>query len=328
MLRFACFFAPVLVAPFLWAANFIAARAVHEVSDPLWLNSARWDAAALVLLPVLWRDRRNVANALRTHFATLVVLALLGVVGSNTLIYYGLEHASATQVGVVYGFTPFLILLMSRVSGGARLDARQSWAGVIAFSGVCFILTGGEMAVLQQEATTGAMFVLAGGALWAGYSVRLHRARLTLAPMTLVAVLATLGALIMLPLMWVRPAPAAEAMVPVLSVVAFLGIAGSALAFWAWGVAVARVGACRTGIGLQMIPVFGALMAWGILGEVPTLAHLIGIVLVVTGLFLACQPTLGTARPACLKAIETTGQIDAFRDHYPKDRRDGYFGRA
>ncbi|MDJ0860524.1 MAG: DMT family transporter [Dinoroseobacter sp.] len=327
MLRTACFYAPVFLAPLLWAANFIVARAVHDVTDPLWLNGARWAIAALVLAPVLWRDRRNVVKALRAHGGTLVLLALLGVVGSNTLIYCGLDHTNATEVGVYYGVTPFLILAMSRLSGGARIGPRQGCAGCIAFAGVCLILTGGEAAPLQHETATGAAFVMAGGALWAAYSVRLHRAQLTLAPMSLVSVLACLGAIMMLPLLWLQPGPSSEAVTPVLSAVAFMGLAGSAFAFWAWGLAVDRVGACNTGIGLQMIPVFGAVLAWTFLGERPTPSDVIGIGLVVTGLFLVFRPGLGSAGPAWLKAMKTTGHRDARRNHHPQDRRDGYFGR-
>lgn len=91
----------LILAQLLWAGNFVAARGVHDLSDPLWLNAARWTVAALCLAPVLWRDRRAVRAALRSHPGPLLVLTGLGIVGFNTVLYAGLDTATATEPGCI-----------------------------------------------------------------------------------------------------------------------------------------------------------------------------------------------------------------------------------
>lgn len=329
MVRRLLFLAPVLGAPLLWAANFTVARAVHAISDPIWLNSARWSIAALALAPLLWRDRYEVLAVLRARPGILVALALLGVVGSNTLVTCALQVGGATEIGVVYGLTPFLILLFARLSGDTGAERGQGRGAALAFGGVCLILMQqGEGVALNPGRLGAAGLVLAGGVLWALYTVIMRRACVPLRPMTLVALLAAIGALLMVPLLWLRPGPAPGGMAQVLGAAGFLGIGGSALAFWFWSLAVARLGPGRAGIGLQTIPVFSALLAWAFLGEVPGFVHIAGIVLVVTGLCQAFRPTLGRAHPACLKTRATTGHSDARRDYFPQDRRNGYLGRT
>ena len=55
-------------AMFLWAGNFITARAVRGVLDPLALNFWRWALALVVLLPMaLPRFDRRQARLAATH---------------------------------------------------------------------------------------------------------------------------------------------------------------------------------------------------------------------------------------------------------------------
>jgi len=91
--------AALTLAPALWAGNFVIGRSVHAATDPLTLNLLRWMLATLLLLPVLVVHRAAVAAALRRAWAGVLLLAALGVVGFNTVLYAGLSRAGASEAG-------------------------------------------------------------------------------------------------------------------------------------------------------------------------------------------------------------------------------------
>ncbi|WP_424973392.1 DMT family transporter [Dinoroseobacter sp. S124A] len=310
----------LVLAPLLWAGNFVAARAVHALSDPVWLNAARWSLAALCLAPVLWRDRVAVRAALRRDLARLCGLALLGVIGTNTVLYAGLEHASAKQAGVIYAVSPLMILGLSWALGRAGLCRGTVLGSGLAFGGAVLVVTGGDLAGLTLGAGRGALLVLASAGIWAGYTVALQAWRIPLSPLSLLGVQAVLGALAVLPFLLSPASMPAGAAGPVMGAVLYLGLGASILAFWIWARAIERLGAARAGIFLQLIPVFGAVLAVVLLDERPTQWQVAGMVCAVAGVALAAQPGLGSARDPCQKAGAKEGSPHAPRDHHPQDR--------
>ena len=48
----------MLVAVFIFSANYVVARGIHEDCPPFTLGLARWGGAALLLAPFVWRAMR------------------------------------------------------------------------------------------------------------------------------------------------------------------------------------------------------------------------------------------------------------------------------
>ena len=69
---------------------------------------------------------------------------------------------------------------------------------------------------------------------------------------------------------------------------ALLVLACTLLAYLWWNVALARVGAGRTAIFTNLVPLFGILLAWLLLGERLTAIQLVGGLLAVAGV-VTCQ---------------------------------------
>jgi EamA-like transporter family len=71
---------------------------------------------------------------------------------------------------------------------------------------------------------------------------------------------------------------------PVLLSIAYIAIFASAIAFLFWTYGVARLGPTRAGQFVNLMPIFGASLAFSVLGEVPTLAQVAGAALVLSGI--------------------------------------------
>lgn len=279
-------YALAVVAPLLWAGNFVIGRALAEV-DPFVLNYARWLVAGICLLPILIIKAHDVLHALRERGASLLVLSVLGVVGFNTLLYTGLEKTDAGLAGVIFGLTPLFINVLSGIWGQQPVS-RRTWVGTgIAFAGVVFIL--GNRGYDGVSDGTGPLFVFLSSFVFALYTVGLKSLNIPLRPDASLAVTVWLGLMIMTPFAvnqtsaWqvVFQAPGA------LPAIAYLGIGASVLAFYAWQTGVQIHGAQRTGAFLQLIPVFGVLFGILFLNETASGSKLLGLAIVVTGVFFA-----------------------------------------
>jgi drug/metabolite transporter (DMT)-like permease len=72
-----------------------------------------------------------------------------------------------------------------------------------------------------------------------------------------------------------------------LGVIAFLGIGASVISYWCWNLSIARLGASRTAMFGNLIPLFSAVEAVILLNERLTTIHIISGILVIIGLVIA-----------------------------------------
>ncbi len=83
--------------------------------------------AALVLTPFLARRAWRMRDQLRAGFSRLAMLALLGMVLNQTFGYYAAQTLGATEIGLMMGLTPLMTVLLSIW----LLRERPAWGALI-----------------------------------------------------------------------------------------------------------------------------------------------------------------------------------------------------
>ena len=68
--------------------------------------------------------------------------------------------------------------------------------------------------------------------------------------------------------------------------VAYIALFASAIAFLLWSRGVSQLGPARAGQFVHLMPIFGVVLAFAVLGEVPGRAQIIGALLVLSGIAL------------------------------------------
>lgn len=278
-------YAFVVLAPLLWAGNFVIGRALAEV-DPFVLNFARWLVAGVCLLPVMLFQTGNIFRALRECGASLFGLSILGIVGFNTLLYTGLETTGAGLAGVVFGLTPLFINVLSQIWGQKPIS-RQIWIGTgIAFTGVVLIL--GDRNYSGASGGTGLIFIFLSAFVFALYTVGLKCLKIPLRSDVCLGVTIWLGLAVMTPFE-MNQTDAWHAMLQtpgVFPALGYLGIGASVFAFYAWQIGVQVHGPQRAGAFLQLIPIFGVFLGILLLNEDASIRKMLSLVIVVTGVLL------------------------------------------
>lgn len=272
-----------------WAGNFIVGRALREAITPVWLTFGRWLVAALVLLPLagraLWQTRAQVGRAWRL----VLFLSLSGVVLFQLCVYYALQTTTAVNALIFLSLTPVVIALMGRLWFGERLDGRQ-WLGIgISLLGALVIIGRGNPAFLTAlRFNRGDVLMLVAVCLWAAYSHALRHRPAALSQTVLLTASVLVGVGVLTPLVgWLWWRGEVVHMTPtVLAGVAYVGVCASVLAFlfWNWGVGV--VGANRAGVFLHLMPLFGAVLSFLVLGEGIHMYHVVGAVGILGGIGL------------------------------------------
>jgi len=173
-----------------------------------------------------------------------------------------------------------------------RMSPAQRGAVAAALAGVLFVIAKGDVGnLLAVRFVRGDAWIVAAAVSWTAYSVLLKRWPSALGPgQRLVAIIAG-GLLVLLPFtLWevaTQPAPPLGGRALLLVVLA--AVLPGALSYGAYSFLQRELGASRTALLLYLAPVYAALGAWLVLGEVPGWYHAAGAALILPSIWLATR---------------------------------------
>lgn len=274
-----------------WAGNFIVGRAARELIPPVAFNFWRWALALLILLPVtgpaLFRERRLVLH----HWRPIALLALTGLTTFHTCVYLGLSQTEALNGFVTFALAPLFFGLFAWLLFKEPVEARQiAGIGLSIVAALVVITRGQPAALLGLDIEIGDLWLLAAVIVWALYTVLLRLRPPGLPPLVFLAAIILFALVQLLPLYGLELVLTGRTVALGLGSALGLGyvaLFASVLAYIAWNRGVQEVGPVPAGAALQLMPLFGALLAIVFLGEALELYHLVAAALIGVGLRLA-----------------------------------------
>lgn len=280
------------VVPALWSSNYVIARLADGLIAPHALAAGRWLLAALLLLPFVAPQLRQHAQALRREWWHLLVLGVLGMYICGAWVYIAGRTTSSTNIALIYAVTPMAIAAAGIWALGERMG-RAQWAGVVlALAGLLFIIAkGSPQRLLAVEFVAGDLWITACAVSWTAYSVLLKRWPSRLPPLVrLVAIMAG-GLVLLLPgaVLEATLTPTPPWTAGAIGLVLLAALLPGVLSYGAYSVLQRELGAARTAMMLYLAPVYGAGLAWVVLGEVPGWYHLAGAALILPSIWLATR---------------------------------------
>ncbi|MEW2154380.1 DMT family transporter [Streptomyces sp. NPDC007189] len=269
------------LATLVWSGSFVTSRALHDSVPPVQHAFWRWVVALLAVAPFgarrAWRQRALV----RRHARYVLLVSLLGVAGYNTLVNQAGLTTPAATMGLIMAASPVLMAVFERL-GGVRLGARRATGLLIACAGVALLVGGGT------AFSSGDLWMIAAACCFAGYSALLRRRPAELHGTAFLFTTFLTGTVLLLPAQAVSVTmqgsfhPGAGTVLPIL----YVGVASSAVAFFAWNKAIALIGATRAGLVYYLQPVCVAVLSWTLLGETTGWPQLLSMALILGGVVL------------------------------------------
>jgi len=266
----------------IWGGSFLFMRVAAGEFGALPLVEARLALGALVLLPFLWQARAKFTAALWLRIAGI---AAVNSVIPFALFAWGAERAPAGIGAITNAMTVMFTSLVAYLLYQERISARQLIGLVAGFVGVA-ILASGKTA---GQAVWPAALAGASASLCYGFGINFVRRYLTGLPAGAVAAANLLcGSILLAPVaLWNWPQQPVSAKSWGSAVL--LGVLCTGIAFVFYYRLIARIGAPRTSTVTYLIPLFGVIWAWMLLGEPVTVTMGVAGALILAGVALSQQ---------------------------------------
>lgn len=280
-----------VLATFIWSGNFIVARAVYKEIPPVTLSFFRWVCATVVLIPFVWKIFRAEFPIVRQHLHYFFWLSLTGVALFNTFVYVAGHHTSAINLALI-GTTssPIMANILARVFLKEKIGWNKIIGILLCVAGILFLLSRGSWARLAAfHFSEGDAWVLLAAFCFAVYNTMVKKRPAQLTPMNFLFTTFLFGTLLLVPMyVWESADHVTVSWSwKMAGVIVYLGIGASAICFFIWNKSIQILGAGRTALFGNLIPVFSSLEAIIILKEEFTIYHVVSMLMVAAGLLIA-----------------------------------------
>jgi len=280
-----------VLACIIWSGNFIVARAFIKDVPPIALSFFRWSVGTLILLPFtlkqFWKQRQIISQNKNYFFWT----SLFGVAIFNTFLYIAAHTTSAINMALIGTCSsPIFSVFLAAVFLKERVTALRIIGMLVMLMGIIYLLVKGSWERLTTfHFTTGDLWVLGAAVFFAGYNIMVRKKPREVRPIVFLFTTFFIGSMVLLPFyIWeAQHSAPVEWTTNLTLAVLYLGLGTSVIAFLLWNVSIARLGAARTALFGNLIPLFSSLEALWLLHEEITTFHLVSGVLIVIGLIIA-----------------------------------------
>ncbi|MFK8254102.1 DMT family transporter [Ancylobacter terrae] len=276
-------------AALFWSGNFLAGRLVADTLPPAAFSAARWILALALLLPFTIREIHGQRRELVARWPLWAAAGVLNICVFTVLIYAGLAHTSLVNGSLIGASAPIVVGLLGWLVLRERASLRQRLALWVSTLGIGLIVIRGDVAHLAALSfNRGDLVLFLGISAFALYTVLLKRFPSRLSAAAALTVSVPFGLIALLPFAAgeiIASGIGLDAFVKAAPVILYVGTLPT-IGFVLWARGVAVLGPMRAGQFLQLVPVFGAALAVGLLGESLHLYHGAGLALVLGGLVL------------------------------------------
>jgi drug/metabolite transporter (DMT)-like permease len=291
----------------IWAVNLVVIKnVIGSELQPIAFTALRFILGAIILLPLL----RSLTPAERAVSGLdrwkIIGLGLIGNALYQVLFITGLANTLPTNAALILATPPIFIALIGAIFKLEKLTW-LAWLGILmSFGGITLVILGnapGETTSSAPRPLFGDLMTLGAAIMWALYTLLAAPVLKRHAPLKLTALTVAVGAV---PLA-VIATPAfvttdwANVSVTVWLGVLYCGGIALALGYIMWNRGVQQVGAARTAVYSNLTPVLVALLAWLVRGDPVTIYHVVGAVIILTGITLTRlgrRPRAEVASPA------------------------------
>jgi len=291
----------LVLTTFFWGGTFVAARFAVREAPPFFAASCRFLIASAFLIPLAaWQSRREGRGfpvpANFRQLAGLFSLGLTGVFLYNAVFFTGLKLTSASNGALIVAINPLLTAVLSALWLRERVSASQAAGLFLAFFGVALVIARGSLALIASlSCNRGDLIMLGAPLCWALYSVLGKKALTRFTPLAATAYAALFGASLLVPAAFLEHAVAGGPL-PGFSWLGWLAILqlallGTVVGFVWWYQGVQQIGTARAAAFVNLVPLFGAVLAALILGERLAAAQVWGGLLVIAGVYWGSRQT-------------------------------------
>ncbi len=271
----------------IWGLSFVFTRIILDVYSPVTAVFMRMLISSAILIPLILIYRRN------EHFGTKDWLLIMLAAVFEPFFYflgenYGILETSSTISAVIIATIP----LLTPIASYYLLKEKLSWLNItgvfISFSGIVIMLVGKDLSLNASPKGILFLFFAVFSAIIS--TIIMKKLSSKFSSLTIIGYQNLLGGLYFLPLFLIfdfKQFLSIPFDPKVWATILFLAVFASSLAFIMYVSVIRHLGASRSNIFTNIIPVSTAIFSFFILDEQFTFIKVLGIAIVITGVMLS-----------------------------------------
>ena len=278
-----------------WSGAFITGKIAAGEFPPLALTFFRFLFALPFIFGLLFfRERENLIPRGK-QWLPLIFLGFIGTFCYHALFFTSLKYTTAINSSLIGALNPIVTSLLAAVFFAEHLTRRRLLGLILSFCGVFLVITNGSLQVVTQlRFNQGDLVMLAAVCCFSVYALLGNRfmKRFNLSPLMLTSYTFLICVIIAFPFM-LRENPSSYIHAATaggwLSIL-YMSIFASVLGYLIQMVSIQHIGASRTAIFINLVPIFTIIQSITLLGESVTPLKLLGAAIVVSGVYLTTRP--------------------------------------
>lgn len=280
-----------LLAVIIWSGNFVVARGVIKQIPPVSLAFYRWLTASVIIFPFALQSFKKEWPVVKQSWHYLFWVSLTGIALFNTFVYTAAHHTTAINLALI-GTTsaPVIAIILAFIFLNEKIGWKKMTGMAFCVIGVIILLSKGDFQnLLNFRFTSGDGWILLGAFCFAVYNTLVRKKPAGISAVNFLFIAFSSGTLLLFPFyVWesFHIAPV-EWDVKLLLIILYLGLGTSVISYLSWNIAIGKLGAGRTALFGNLIPVFSSMEAALILNEKFTKVHIVSMLLTFSGIIIA-----------------------------------------
>ena len=284
----------LLFATALWGGNIVAAKVASIISfEPIKLSFYRNLVVIIILLPFVFYKIKIIYEIFKQNWKIIIFLSILSVSIFNTFMNIALTTSSVISSSLMPSFAPSMIIILSLIIYNSKISYLQFIGVIVSFVGFVNIIIRGDILNLGSlNFVVGDIWMLGCVSCWALYSVMLRKIPKEIDNLSFLFLIFFIGTIFVLPFFifesFINQSFAINEQNGFLLVL-YVGIGPALISYLLWIKAIKIIGANNSGLFLNLIPIFSSLISIFFLKEKLELFHIVGALLIFTGIYLVIR---------------------------------------
>ena len=283
----------LILTTLFWAGNFIVGQQASRFDiPPFTLNFYRWTFAWLILAPFTIREIIEKKNHIMENIKLIVVLGITSITIFNSIVYYSLNFTQVISGVLMISTIPVMIIVFCWLLKIEKSNIYQILGVIFSLFGVIVIITKADLVILLNlNFNKGDLWMVVAMFSWAMYSALLKKKKLEISQLSLLQIIISAGLVFLFPAYLVELSLGHKTSIhlPFILILTYVVLFPGLASFIFWIKGISIIGSNRAGIFLHLIPIFSTIMAIIILKEKFMFYHLIGALLIITGIILSSK---------------------------------------
>lgn len=284
----------MVIAALVWSGAFIAGKFAVPYIPVFTLTFLRFLIASAVLYPVMKiYSKAHPEDSFRLtkkHIPLFLFNGIVGMLGYHVLFFTALKYTSAINSSIIGAMNPIVTTIIAAIVLKQKTPLVQAVGILLSFLGVVLTITGADLSMLASfDFNKGDMFMAAAVICWASYAVMSKSKGADVPPLALTFYSFVFCTIALIPfVIWEHPWTLEKIPPSAILAVVFMAVFSSVIGYMLQQIAIKEIGASKSSIFVNLVPVFSIVLSVTILGEQLAVIKIFTSLLIIAGVCI-CQ---------------------------------------